>query len=481
MSADLNPIQSTTSPLAFLATLQGTALTDDFAILLDRGVTNTAPDELTAPTDSFPAAATGIPSSTASAGAIPAPIPAEIAIARADALATTLAPIRQAKPEPKSQPADAPAEATDARPEQMATPQFVRLAARPDAPRNVRKEAHDKDQPTPEHGAEKKPLNSALPSPALPEAPAIIEPVSVPVDAPRPQTVRDDEPEIVSRSRPIGKPEPVALPVSEIREAPARTLSPQLPLVALHEEEAVAPPTQTSPTPASVSKRTVGPISAKAPVVELPTLPAIAMAMPTQDVHTPKTTPVRASKIAGIALQLADAKPDPAITAPQIGVAEIAATAPGAAIATGASAVAPTDTIVDRQLDLVRNEQWLGELAHDIASTSGDDNRLSFRLMPHQLGRLDVDVTRSHNGLSLTIHTESDSAKAILAAAQPRLADEIRAQGLKLADTQMFSGDSRQSPGQDGFVRPAPLIESFLTSTEIADVSEPEQRDGRYA
>lgn len=358
----------------------------------------------------------------------------------------------------------------------MATPQFVRLAARPDVPRNGRKEAYDEEQPTSEQGADKKPLNSALPSPALPQAPAIIVPVSEHVDAPRPQTVRDDEPEIVSRSRSIGKPEPVALPVSEIREAPARTLSPQLPLAALHEEEALAPP-----TPASVSKRIVEHISAKVPASELATLPAVAMAMPAQDVHTPKTAPVRASKIAGIALQLVDAKPDPAVMAPQTGVAEIAATAPGAAIAPGASAVLPTDTVVDRQLDLVRNEQWLGELAHDIASTSGDDNRLSFRLMPHQLGRLDVDVTRSHNGLSLTIHTESDSAKAILAAAQPRLADEIRAQGLKLADTQMFSGDSRQSPGQDGFVRPAPLIESFLTSTEIADVSEPEQRDGRYA
>ena len=472
MSLDLNPIQSTTSPLALLAALQGTALTDDFAILLDRGVTNTAPDGLTVPTDSFPATAKDIPLSTASAGAIPAPIQAETAIAHADALVTTLAPVRQPKPEP----ADVPAEAADARPVQMATPQFVRLAARPDVPRNGRKEAYDEEQPTSEQGADKKPLNSALPSPALPQAPAIIVPVSEHVDAPRPQTVRDDEPEIVSRSRSIGKPEPVALPVSEIREAPARTLSPQLPLAALHEEEALAPP-----TPASVSKRIVEHISAKVPASELATLPAVAMAMPAQDVHTPKTAPVRASKIAGIALQLVDAKPDPAVMAPQTGVAEIAATAPGAAIAPGASAVLPTDTVVDRQLDLVRNEQWLGELAHDIASTSGDDNRLSFRLMPHQLGRLDVDVTRSHNGLSLTIHTESDSAKAILAAAQPRLADEIRAQGLKLADTQMFSGDSRQSPGQDGFVRPAPLIESFLTSTEIADVSEPEQRDGRYA
>ncbi|MBK7283563.1 MAG: flagellar hook-length control protein FliK [Sphingomonadales bacterium] len=101
--------------------------------------------------------------------------------------------------------------------------------------------------------------------------------------------------------------------------------------------------------------------------------------------------------------------------------------------------------------------------------------------MPHQLGRLEVDVSRSHNGLSLSIQTESDSAKAILSAAQPRLADEIRSQGIKLADTQMFSGDARQSPSQDGFTRPAPLIEAFISPNDTVDEPEPEQRNGRYA
>ena len=119
--------------------------------------------------------------------------------------------------------------------------------------------------------------------------------------------------------------------------------------------------------------------------------------------------------------------------------------------------------------------------AQMLALERADDGRLSFRLMPHQLGRLDVDVSRSHNGLSLSIRTESDGATAILSAAQTRLADEIRAQGVKLADTQMFSGDARQSPGQDAYSRPAPLIETFLSSNETVDVPEPEQRDGRYA
>ena len=139
------------------------------------------------------------------------------------------------------------------------------------------------------------------------------------------------------------------------------------------------------------------------------------------------------------------------------------------------------DNVLDRQLDLVRNERWLGELAQDIANTSDNKDRLSFRLMPHQLGRLDIEVSRSQSGLSLTIRTESDSAQSILTAAQSRLTDELRSQGVKLADTQMLSGDSRHSQHNGGNARPISLIENFTTPIDLADLPEKEQRDGRYA
>jgi hypothetical protein len=45
----------------------------------------------------------------------------------------------------------------------------------------------------------------------------------------------------------------------------------------------------------------------------------------------------------------------------------------------------------------------------------------------------------------------------------------------------MFSGDARQSPSQDGFTRPAPLIEAFISPNDTVDEPEPEQRNGRYA
>ena len=139
------------------------------------------------------------------------------------------------------------------------------------------------------------------------------------------------------------------------------------------------------------------------------------------------------------------------------------------------------NTIVDRQLDLVRNERWLGELAEDIASTSASNDRLSFRLMPHQLGRLDIEVSRAHNGLSLTFRTENDSAQTILTAAQPRLENELRSQGLRLADTQMLSNDPRHSHQNGGASRPIQLIENFIDPTNAPDAPERMQRDGRYA
>ena len=156
----------------------------------------------------------------------------------------------------------------------------------------------------------------------------------------------------------------------------------------------------------------------------------------------------------------------------------IATSSPTAIVDASASTI---DTILDRQLDLVRNERWLGELAQDIASTSEGKDRVSFRLMPHQLGRLDVEVSRSNSGLSLTFRTESESAQSILSAAHTRLADELRSQGVRLADNPMFSSDARQFQHNSAPARPAPLIESFTTPADVTEAPEQVHRDGRYA
>ena len=120
------------------------------------------------------------------------------------------------------------------------------------------------------------------------------------------------------------------------------------------------------------------------------------------------------------------------------------------AAAISAPPVAPADPIrfvVERQLDLARDTRWLDELARDIVSVGERSDRLSFRLMPAQLGRLDVDVSTSDSGLSVRIATTSDAAAQIVAAAQPRLIDELKGQGVRIAGTEVSSGGT-QSQGQ---------------------------------
>lgn len=449
MNFDLNQIQSTTSPLALLATLPGAAPSDVFATLLEGGAPVSITDGPSEPVETK-ATVTFASPTIATKNAMPAVVATERAIAHADALVSTLTPEQEQPEIPAKQPAVAQP--------QIVLPPIVRPAARRELPMSLPKEEPVEDRQAPEQGSD----NSAPAAPIIQISP---ETQNAPI-----QIVGPAAPPVQQEATPAKR-------VESSKTIPGATDRVKLPETLAHHaaDRAPAPTAEVEkPVPGEIKSAPVEKHSAEMRL-HIDT-PATKQA---QFEPSPKAAPIRAAKIAEIALGLADMLANPATIAAQKGAADIAPMASGSTPATITGPV--SDTIVDRQLDLVRNEQWLGELAHDIASTSGDSNRLSFRLMPHQLGRLDVDVTRSHNGLSLAIHAESDGAQAILVAAQSRLADEIRAQGLKLADTQMFSGDARQSPGQDAPARPAPPIESYTTPTEIADLPEPEQHDGRYA
>lgn len=477
MNFDLNQIQSTTSPLALLSTLQGAAPSDAFATLLESGAPVSITDGPSDPVETKATATFATPT-TATKNAMPAVVATESAIAHADALVSTLAPEQEQPEIPAKQP-------TVAQP-QIVLPPMARPVTRRELPMSLPKEEPVEDRHAPEQGSDNgAPVGPIIQiSPETQNAPIkIVIPVAPPMQQEATPAKRAESPKTMR-----GTTDRVRLPETLTRNAadraPALAADVAKPLSSNIEPVPVEKslPTEIGPGPAEkpVSSE-IKPAPVEKLLAERPLRTDTQTVAQAQSAPSPKAAPIRATKIAEIALGLADMLANPATIAAQKGAADIAPMAPGSTPATITGPVPVSDTIVDRQLDLVRNEQWLGELAHDIASTSGDNNRLSFRLMPHQLGRLDVDVTRSHNGLSLAIHAESDGAQAILVAAQSRLADEIRAQGLKLADTQMFSGDARQSPGQDAPARPAPLIESYTIPTEIADLPEPEQRDGRYA
>lgn len=151
---------------------------------------------------------------------------------------------------------------------------------------------------------------------------------------------------------------------------------------------------------------------------------------------------------------------------------------------TAASAIAqpdPLQTIADRQLDLARDTRWIDELARDIVSTSGRSDRLSFSLIPPQLGQLHVELSHSDQGLSVHMRSESEATTQIVGAAQPRLVDDLKSQGIRVASTDVSTGGG-QSQGQGQQQRDdSQLFEFARQRFETSDDKESDRPGGRFA
>lgn len=107
-----------------------------------------------------------------------------------------------------------------------------------------------------------------------------------------------------------------------------------------------------------------------------------------------------------------------------------------------------TELAVERKLDLARDSQWLDRLARDIAQAGSSDTPLRFRLHPQTLGHLQVELQQGDHGTAVRLTVETEAARQILSDAQPRLAAEARAQGVRIAETHVdLSGSGRHAPG----------------------------------
>ena len=135
-----------------------------------------------------------------------------------------------------------------------------------------------------------------------------------------------------------------------------------------------------------------------------------------------------------------------------------APTAPAQSTAAAASPVSaaqmptvtPGDAVINRQLDLARGDAWLDTLARDIAASADTGSRLRFGLSPEYLGKLDVEVSRHEAGVSVQMTTRSEEARSIIAAAQPRLVDELRANGTRVVAADVAAQMNAQTNGQSG-------------------------------
>lgn len=202
--------------------------------------------------------------------------------------------------------------------------------------------------------------------------------------------------------------------------------------------------------------------------------------------------PATASKVRGgapalpmlAALEPAAAKPaaEPSMT--------VLFAQPAAAATTALAAAAPVATIAERVLDLSSDDAWIEQLAADIAATKSASGDISFRLMPRHLGRLDVSMMAGDEGVSVKLDTQHEATATIVTAAQTRLADDLRQQGVRVADTQVTctpnetGRQSQQGQGRSGAQDASHLIETADDRAEARNETRDErsgERRGRFA
>jgi flagellar hook-length control protein FliK len=170
----------------------------------------------------------------------------------------------------------------------------------------------------------------------------------------------------------------------------------------------------------------------------------------------------------------------PSFTQP--GLSEIREPSPAQPIASTQN-TDPLRFVVERQLDLARDNRWLDALARDIVAVADRPDQLSFRLMPPRLGRLDVDMSSSESGLSLRLNASTEAAAQIINAAQPRLIDELKGQGVRIAEAQVSTGSGgSQGQGQQQQQRNAEqMIEFVRERITRAEHNNPTRPIGRFA
>jgi len=105
------------------------------------------------------------------------------------------------------------------------------------------------------------------------------------------------------------------------------------------------------------------------------------------------------------------------------------------------------DDVLTRQIDIERDSQWLDRLARDITQAAGQQGPLKFQLNPHNLGTLAIEIANDAGGTAIRFTADNDEARAIIADAQPRLIAEVRAQGLRVAETHVDVNQQQNNGG----------------------------------
>lgn len=247
-----------------------------------------------------------------------------------------------------------------------------------------------------------------------------------------------------------------------------------------------AAPSPAVPSPATPSPATIAapPPNSTQPAMAMPAAPVLPAGADASK-EDAKPGHVASSKDDGTIADIAPlAKADTPMPAFPLPATD--ATADGAAksAATGMTQPGHAELSVTRHLDMLKDTQWLDTLAHDIGQAAAQNGHLKFQLNPEHLGSLAIEITNGAAGASIRMTTDNDNARAIIADAQPRLIAEVRAQGLRVADSHVDLGSQANSGGGAGQRRSSEDHKPFVRTqvgTRAAASDSPPGDDELYA
>ncbi len=147
-------------------------------------------------------------------------------------------------------------------------------------------------------------------------------------------------------------------------------------------------------------------------------------------------------------------------------------------VAVNATPASPTAAPqLAHQLDLARDLAWIGNLAQEIIAASDDGESLRFRLLPQSLGQLDVQLARSSEGLKVEMTATAERAAQIIAAEQPRLIEELRQSGVKMAGVDLSTSQHNGSRHP----HPPPRNAAPFAAAQPQSTQARNRPDGRFA
>jgi flagellar hook-length control protein FliK len=148
-----------------------------------------------------------------------------------------------------------------------------------------------------------------------------------------------------------------------------------------------------------------------------------------------------------------------------------------------AKALAKVDgpVIIDPRPKLdMTSDAWLDQLARDITASATSDSKLSFRIVPPQLGRLDIAIETRDAGMAVHVKAETREAHLLIANTQHRLEEALSTQGLRVTETSVTSNGGGDLPRPHSGPQEA-LIEAVTETEREADAPTSGRDAGRFA